>query len=497
MAHSVKSAGRLDWSRVRFTPNLDENIARMNEIFQNDNTLNQRLLICRADPTIRCALFYFDGMVNASVINESLAEPVLCYQGPPVDADELATKVLEIRNSHVESDAWKALSSMMSGDTLVFVDGDSRPVVGDTKGFSLRSVDEPDNERVLQGPREGFNENMMTNLSLIRRRLKTPDFKCSFRYFGTETHTVASVCYIEGLCDQSVLAEFQRRLDRFDLDSALDANYLIECCRDAPLSPFPTMGVTERPDIVAAKLLEGRVALVLDGTPVAITAPHLLLESFQTNDDYYLSFFYTNVSRLLRILGFFLTILAPAVYLALVQHHPEMVPTRLLLSISASTEGVPLPALFEALLLLIIFEILKETGLRTPSGIGQALSIVGGLVLGQAAVEARFVSAPMVIVIAFAGTTALMVPKLKTASLLLRFVLLIAAAALGLYGVFLVCALVLLHVCGLSTFGVPYLTNIISVRADDLRDVYLRFPWFSMKRDKRFLAGNGADEEDG
>ena len=225
------------------------------------------------------------------------------------------------------------------------------------------------------------------------------------------------------------------------------------------------------------------------GTPVVLTVPHILQETFQANDDYYISYLYTNLTRWLRVLGFVLTITLPAIYVALLTWHQEMIPTRLLFSIAASRQGVPFTTFTEAVGILIIFEILKEAGTRTPETIGQALSIVGGLVLGQAAVEARFASAPMVIVIAFSGVTALIVPKLRTATLLLRFFLLICAAILGLYGILLGLALILAHVCRLTSFGIPYLTNILAAEKHNGQDVLFRFPWFAMKPDKRFLAG--------
>ena len=243
-----------------------------------------------------------------------------------------------------------------------------------------------------------------------------------------------------------------------------------------------------RSGVAAAKLLEGRIAIVVDGTPAVLTVPHILQESFQTNDDYYVSYLYSNANRFLRILGFLLTISIPAVYCAMLLWHQELIPTRLFFSVCAARAGVPFPTLIEAVLLLIVFEILKESGTRTPGPIGQALSIVGGLVLGQAAVEARFVSAPMVIVIAFAGITGLVVPKLKTAALLLRFFLLGCAAVLGLYGYLFGLSLVLCWLCAMQSFGIPYLTNLLPSDRTGGRDIAVRFPWYAMKRSHRFLA---------
>lgn len=479
----------MNLSAFRFTTNLDDNIKQMKEQFSHDNTFICRMVQGRGSPALRAALFFFDGMVESSNINESIIKPISLWEEAPLPMDAVIDEVLHIDDCPFDPPVDKLVSAFLYGDTIVLVDGDSRPAIVNTKGFAKRGPDEPDNEKVLRGPREGFTEAFMGNLALIRRRLRTPDLCFEFSQIGSVSHTTVSVCYINGIADQTVLQAVKQRLKQIELDAVLDANYLSELMRDDRFSPFPNTGFTERPDIVAAKLLEGRIAIVVDGTPVVLTVPHILQETFQANDDYYISYLYTNLTRWLRVLGFVLTITLPAIYVALLTWHQEMIPTRLLFSIAASRQGVPFTTFTEAVGILIIFEILKEAGTRTPETIGQALSIVGGLVLGQAAVEARFASAPMVIVIAFSGVTALIVPKLRTATLLLRFFLLICAAILGLYGVLLGLACILAHVCRLTSFGIPYLTNILAGEKHNGQDVLFRFPWFAMKPDKRFLAG--------
>lgn len=470
----------------RFTDNLDDNVRRMKALFEHDNTFICRLV--ENGHGLRCALFFLDGMVTPSTINDNILFPITRSDCGALPADMLAHRLLQVDDAKIDPGTDAAFSAMLYGDTMLLTDGDRRPVVLNTKGFTRRSPEEPDNEKVIRGPREGFIEAFMMNLTMIRRRLRNPHLKFSFQQVGTVTRTTICLCYIDGIADRRVLEEVKLRLSKIDLDSVLDSNYITEFIRDSRRSPFPTVGVTERPDIAAAKLLEGRIAIVVDGTPAVLTVPHILQESFQTNDDYYVSYLYTNANRLLRILGFLLTISIPAVYCALLLWHQELIPTRLLFSVSAARAGVPFPTLAEAVLLLIVFEILKESGTRSPGPIGQALSIVGGLVLGQAAVEARFVSAPMVIVIAFAGITGLVVPKLKTAALLLRFFLLGCAAVLGLYGCLFGLSLVLCWLCAMQSFGIPYLTNLLPSDRTGGRDIALRFPWYAMKRSHRFLA---------
>lgn len=472
---------------LQLTDSLEENIARMQALFAQDNTFVTRIVENHTAPGLRCAVFFFDGMVKNLAINQSIIAPIQAWQGT-ADAKILAEQVIAINDSRVEPDIQKMLSAFLYGDTVILTENDPHPVVVNTKGFSLRSTGEPENETVLQGPREGFTEGFMGNLSMIRRRLRNPHLKFAFQTVGSVTHTTVCLCYLDGICDPSVITEWKNRLSAYEIDGVMDANYLCESLRDNRLSPFPTLGTTERPDVVAARLLEGQAALIIDGTPVALTAPYGLQQSFQSSDDYYRSFFYTGLARILRFAGFALSILIPALYVSVMLYHQEILPTRLLFAIAAARQGVPLPTLFETILLLLVFEILKEAGARTPGAIGQTMSIVGGLVLGQAAVSARFVSAPIVIVVAVAGVLGLLTPKLTTAGMICRFFLLFCGAVLGLYGIFFGCALLLSHLCTLRSFGIPYLLNLLPRVHAHTEDAYWRAPWYQMRKSGRFVA---------
>lgn len=467
---------------ITFSADLDANIRLMQQVFQNDDTLIVRRAAGRGG--LRCALFFFDGMVNSLAINQSVVRPILRAECRAATADELADRILQADECRVETDMNKLLTAFLYGDTIVLTDGDARPVLVNTKGFDKRSTDEPENERVLSGPREGFTECFMPNLALIRRRLNDPRLKFTFLRVGNRTNTAVCLCYLDGLCDRALVARLKARLTALDIDSVLDANYLAERIRSHRWSPFPTLGTTERPDVAASRMLEGRCVIVVDGSPVALTAPFLFQECFQSNDDYYISFLQTNLSRVLRVIGFVVTIAFPAAYAALLLYHRELIPARLLFALSAAQRGVPLPIGWEILLMLFVLEALREAGARTPGAMGQTMSIVGGLVLGQAAVAARFAAAPTVIVVAIAGVTGLMAPKLQTASLWLRFVLLGAAAAWGLYGVGLALGLTLTLLCRMHSCSVPYLLNLVPRVRSEQEDAWLRYPWFFMRCDR-------------
>lgn len=470
---------------IQFTRSLTANLAAMRALFENDNTFVVRETVSPSG--LHCAVFFLDGMVNNLTINQSVIRPLVSESRRAADADTLAHTVLQVDDSRVEPDTDKMLTSLLYGDTVILTEGDARAVVVNTKGFAVRSVSEPDNERVLRGPREGFTEAFMLNLSLIRRRLSDPRLKFSFSRMAAHTNTVVCLCYLEGVTDPELVAEARRRLDSFALDGILDANYLSEWIRDSHASPFPTLGTTERPDVVVAKLLEGRVAILVDGTPVALTAPCILQECLQANDDYYLPTLQAGVARVLRSVGILLSMTVPALYIALLYYHAELLPTRMLLAIAAAQKGVPLPPLWETLVLLIVFEILKEAGTRTPGVIGSTMSIVGGLVLGQSAVTARLISAPAVIIVAVAAVTGLASPKLQAAALSMRFLFVGCAALFGLYGLLFGLSLMLLRLCALHSFGTPYLLNLLPRVHAHTEDRWWRVDWRRMKR-SRFLA---------
>jgi len=293
----------------------------------------------------------------------------------------------------------------------------------------------------------------MANLSLLGKRLVTSDYKVDTMKIGTRTNTKVAICYLDSLVDASILEDVKARLEGVNTDGILDANYLIECIKDSPLSPFKTIGSTEKPDVAASRILEGRIIIVVDGSCMVITAPYTFEENFQSPDDYYLNFYYASCGRILRYVAFFLAFSLPAVYVALLTFHPEMIPSQIVHMLIATTNDVPFPTVVECLIMLVLFEILKETGMRASNKIGQSMGLLGGIVMGEAAVIAGIISAPMLIITAFAVMTGLLVPHLSTPILIFRFVSIIAAAIFGLIGFFVVFTVILVQICSLKSLG--------------------------------------------
>lgn len=489
---STEKALNKDYADKLFS-SLEKNINMFKEFFKDDDTFIYRSFENQENKKIKCCVFYIEGMAKNDAIYDGIIRPIIenrSLTGTKNNLDFLYSKVIVSNNLKKTASLNKMFEFLLDGDALLLMDGECEGIIIESKDRKTRAIEEPESEKSTKAPREGFTESMLINLSLLRRKIKTQDLKLNFRTLGVRSHTKICICYIKGITNEKILKTLNKRLDDIDIDAVLASNYIMEMISDHPASIFETIGYTERPDIIAAKLLEGRIAIFTDGTPFVLTVPHIFIEYFQANDDYYEGFYGGSIVRLLRIFGFIMTITIPALYVSVTAFHQEMIPTPLLLSIVAARKGIPIPISVEALSMLIIFEILKEAGARMPTYIGQALSIVGALVIGQAAVEARFVSAPMVIVIAFTSITSLMISRIKTPALILRIIYLLAASFFGIYGMLAATIGLLIHLSGVHSFGVPYMANldVVSFNFQDLKDTYIRAPWWYMKKRPEFIA---------
>lgn len=473
----------------KFTNSLKKNVEQLRQVFRDVDPLILRYF--SSGDGVKFCIAYCDGVVNADIINENIVKPVMLAEnlntGKKLE-ETLLEKVIQISETRAADQMREVVESVTYGDTILFAEGMDKALILNTKGFSTRSIEEPDNEKILTGPREGFTESLMQNLSLVRRKVRSNELKMKFYTFGRVTRTKACICYIDRIVNKNILKELYRRLDRIDIDAVLETNYLSELIRDSEFSLFRTTGYTERPDAVVGKILEGRIAVFLDGTPGVLTVPYLFIENFQSSEDYYLSFYYTSMARFLRIIGFFLAVTVPGYYIAVVAYHHEMMPTPMLISIAMERKSVPLPAALEAFVMLIVFDLLRETGVRMPTSVGQALSIVGALVIGQSAVTARLVAAPMIIVVAITGITSLLVPKMNAPTTYLRFFLLAAATAFGLFGLLLVMTAVTIHVLGLYSLGVPQITLNADLQFQEVKDTFVRAPWKTMLTRRKGIA---------
>lgn len=382
----------------------------------------------------------------------------------------------------------ETLHALLAGESVLLL-ADSATALGvETTGFNARNVEKPDTEVVVRGPREGFTETLKVNIGLLRRRLRTPDLGLEQIQLGERTGTDVCLAYIRGVASEELLAEVRRRLQRIKIDGVLESGYIENLIEDAPYSPFPLIGNTEKPDTVAAKLLEGRVAILVDGTPFTLTMPYLFVEIFQVTEDYYSRPFYTTIIRWIRYMAFLVSLLIPALIVAVKTFHPEILPPPLMLTMVANREGIPLPAFLEMLGMTLTFEILKEAGVRLPRPVGQAVSIVGALVLGESAVRAGLVSNTMVVAVGLMGISGFLLPPLADPVTVLRYGLLLFAATFGLPGLAFGFLAMLTHMAGLRSFGIPYLSPLAPANVSGWKDLVFRAPWWKMSNRPPLLA---------
>ena len=436
---------------------------------------------------INGAIVFIDGLTDKEQINRNILAPLMIDTRKTETEilnknllEFIKTKVVPIGDVKTQLTVSEVVDSVLSGDTILLVDGVVGALVFSTKGWEQRAIAEPPSEVVVRGPREGFTETLRTNTAILRRKIRNPDLTFEVMRLGKQTKTDICIVYLKNITNSRLIDEVKRRLKAIKTDSILESGYIEQFIEDAPFSPFETIHYTERPDSIAGKILEGRVAIIINGTPAVLTVPTLFVEFFQSPEDYYVRSYYSTLTRWIRYMAFLFTILSPPIYVALVTYHQELIPTPLVITLAAAREGVPFPSVVEAIGMGLIFEILREAGVRQPRPIGQTVSIVGALVIGQAAVSAGFIGAPLVIVIALTAIASFATPRLSEVSAILRLGLTILAGFLGAFGIMIGLLGILIHMVSIRSFGVPYLEPIAPLHIQDLKDVVVRAPWWAM-----------------
>lgn len=440
---------------ICFAEDLEANCGMIEQVILNCDDVAARTFTIPWEKPRQARLYYIVGLTDKDMVNESIIAPLTtpakarAYSHIPQVLSSL--KMLEVQKLNL------AIGFLFDAQALLVVEGSSSVWAIDTRFASLRGVESPESEPVIRGPRDGFIEDLEINISLVRKRIKSPLLKNHAIAIGKQTQTKVSVLYMEGIADPKVIKEVHSRLKQIDIDGIMDTGELEQLIEDNTFSPFPQIASSERPDTVAAALLGGRVVLLADNTPFALVVPTTLTDMLQANEDYYQRFHFSSAVRLLRYTLFAMALLGPALYIAVTTFHNELIPTVLLMRIISTRAGIPFPAIVEALLMELALEALREAGLRLPRPAGQAISIVGALVIGQAAVQAGIVSPIMVIVMAGTGIASFAIPafNLALSVRLLRFTFMLLATTLGLHGVNLGLSALLIHLVSLRSFGVP------------------------------------------
>lgn len=437
---------------------------------------------------IRIAVVYAGGLADKKTIHEYVVRSIMTISQVTIEEllaseqsvlQHIKEHVLTLSEVKIVSDLQQLIQAVLRGDTIILADGCAEAIVGGTKGGETRPVMEPSTELSIRGPKDSFNESLETKISLIRRRIQVPDLRVETMKIGKLTLTDVSIMYIKGLADENIVQEVKQRLNRIKTDSILGTGYIEEFIQDRTSTPFPTMFNTERPDVASGNLLEGRIAILAEGTPFVLIVPTVLTQFFKSAEDYFQRFDISTAIRLLRYVAFIISLVGPSIYIALITFHQEMIPTPLLISLAAQREGVPFPAFIEACMMEASFEVIREAGVRMPRAVGQAVSIVGALILGQAAVQAGIVSATMVIVVAATGIASFSAPSytFANAARILRFLFMAMSAMFGFLGLTLGVIMLIAHLSALRSFGVPYLRPFAPWVSSKIKDTVLRLPY--------------------
>lgn len=451
---------------------------------------------------LHCTLLYIQSIVDTQIMREAIVKPLLEEAarneiGPDFITQVVSGTFFSLKNQHRDS-AETLVDDIVTGNAALYIEGMSGMIIFSIQNYQKRSVPESTNEVVVVGPQEAFIEDINVNMSLLRHKIKHPDFKMIKFTIGKYTKTEVFVIYIQGLCKPEILENVLISLGEIDMDSSLGVSYLSEFLEDHPLSPFPQYQYTERPDTVAAALVEGRIGVMQDGTPFSLLIPVTFFSLMQSSEDYYQRFHSASFIRIIRLLFAVIAFLLPSVYVAVTTFHPEIIPTNLLITIASARENIPFPALIEAFIMEITFEGLREAGIRIPKPLGQTVSIIGGIVIGQAAVQAGIVSAPLVIVVSITGIAAFIIPhfELGLAFRLLRFPVLLMGGTLGLFGVVISIYLLYWYMVSMRSFGVPYMQPFAPLVLRDFKDTFIRVPWFMMKKRTKAYATDNERRQD-
>lgn len=447
------------------------------------------------------AIVVCEGMINQLALSEIAVKPIVTAENLPENADEqfdyLRKNVFTFVDSKTVYNFSDLLSFVMSGFAAVLIDGSCQCEVVGVQGYERRSVDDSSNEVQERGAREGFTETLKINTTLIRRRLKNPQARFEMITLGKTSKTQIALCYMADRVEPRILTEVRERLERVNLDLVLESGFLQPFLDMKGLSFFTGVGVTERPDVFCAKIGEGRVGVLVDGTPFSLIVPYLFIENFHSFDDYANRPYYAFFIRSLKFISFVISVLLPGIYVAVACFHQELLPADLLYDVALAESKTPFPVMLEALIIHFIYEVMREAGLRMPKNVGHAVSIVGALVIGDAAVTAGLIAAPMLIVVALTAISSFVVPSLYEPVSVLRFAFIIIGGLSGFYGILLAVGLLLVNICSINPYGIPFSAPVSPFEKSAFRDMLIRAGWKNLgKRNMKIQNLSGSEKGD-
>lgn len=462
--------------------NTQDSKDRIKELFNNSTDLVYHEFQTLADN--KALIVYINGLIDKGALDEYVIKPLIKDLMSPWEIKSTLF-VTEIKEIFSMKDVVKEITD---GHVVLFHEDMESAFILNLCSYEKRAIEISENEQVVRGPKESFIEDIFVNKSLIRRKIRNRNLVFEDYIFGEITNTQVSIVYINGIVNEDILAELKARLKKVKIDGIFDAHYIEELIEDAPNSLVQTLNNTEKPDVFAAKILEGRIGIICDGSPDCLILPKIFIECLMSAEDYYIKPVYATYLRFIRLISFLISISLAGIYVAFGSFHQEMIPTKLLITMAGQREGVPLPQFLEAIFMILFFEFLKESGLRLPKSIGSAVTLVGGLVIGQAAVDAGIISAAMVIIVSATGITEFVNPPLRDLIVIYRLIILILGGFLGLFGIACGMVILMFHLMSIKSFGVPYLYPMAPYDKEGMKDFVRRSPIKYFKYRPKYIA---------
>lgn len=474
--------------------NLNLRISELQKEFGNSESLITKKISINKTPA---CILYMQGLTDTELLSNFVISPLISFQKDFNTMDELSS-LIDFSEISTENKQDELISGILKGKAILLVEGEKDFLIFAVEKYKERALMEPPTSAVLKGPRSGFVENIFTNISVLKKILATPKLRTIDLNIGSHTQTMVSIMYIDGIADKQVIESIKTRLNNVSIDGVIDSYYISQFLEEHKNSMFKQIGNSEKPDVISAKLLEGRVAILVDGSPLVLTVPFIYAEEIQSGDDYYSNHTRATFVRWIRLASIFITMLTPGLYIAILLHHYKAIPLKFLITIVNTTKGLPLTPFAEILFVLILFEILYEASLRMPKYLGLALSIVGALILGDTAVKAGLISPPSVMIVAISGLSIYCVPDQGPQLYILRMVFTLAGAMLGFFGITAMMIFLLAYLSDFDSYGTPYLAPLAPLIKEDLNDtIYktditnLKTRPFSIKNNKKNIKRQG------
>ncbi len=457
-----------------FKKSLQQNLTLIKELLPAEDILSFEF---QTGDDVPCAVVYADGMVNKELLGTLVIRPLSVLhvkQNERLDDTlvQISTRFPELKTLEKVEDCIK---EVLDGNTLLLVDGIKTGFIAGAKLLPTRAIMEPPTDVAVKGPREGFIEDIKVNMTLIRKRLKTPELRFETLRVGKRSDTMVALCWLEGTSQADVLEAVKKKIEAIDTDIIPDSSYISALTTDQQHSIFRSVGTTEKPDVFCAKIAEGRVGIVVDGSPIALTVPYLFTEDLQSSEDYFISPFTATIFRSMRLLALFIAVLLPAFYVSAELFKMQLLPLGLMLTIAGSVRELPLSPGMEMFVVLLLLEILKEASIRMPKYVGMSLSVVGALVLGETAVRAGFLSTPAIIIVALSGICMYTVPNFVETGSILRWLFLLVGGSLGPFGIVLLGAFILCYLVTAQSFDTPFLAPFTPLIPHDLKDSAVKY----------------------